>query len=87
MDSGNTSNDESIGESGGEVVVVVEEGKEPKDGEDEEEDLSDFNICAFSLDVEGQEADYGKDEEDNSGWISCKKAVADNEGDEQRLHE
>lgn len=39
-------------------MVVVEEGKEAKDREDEEEHLSGFGVCAFFLDVKGQEADY-----------------------------
>lgn len=47
-------------------MIVVEEGKEAEDREDQEEQLCGFCFCAFFLDIEGQEAGYGKDEEDDS---------------------
>lgn len=68
-------------------MVVVEEGKEAEDREDQEEHLSGLSFCAFFLDVEGQETDYGKDEEDDGRGVSCEETVADNERNEQRLHE
>lgn len=68
-------------------MIVVEEGKEAKGRKNEEEHLCGLGFCTFFLDVKGQEAAYGKDEKDDSRGICCEETVADNEGNEQRLHE